>query len=665
MNFLSMIIKSIELFNIRSHKNTKITFDNGINVFIGGTGSGKTSILMAMEFALFGSESIKDFSMLLNRRAGMGKVVLEFEHNGKNYKIIRGLVREGKSIRTDNSSLKIYEDGRMIFSGGKVQEMNEKIKRILGFPKGINPANLFEILFYSRQDEIRKIIEMKKEERQTYIDNSLLLDRYKKTWENLKEIIDEFRKEADRMAIEIKMIEEYQREVEELSKKIGEKEKELETKNKELEELEKEYLSVKEEIERIKEEFSILEEKRESLIRKMEKEKTLEKEIERIKKEIAELEGKLEEVNYSEEEHKRLQNIKSEILGKISFLKNERFKIEREIEKMKKLKIGGECPLCKQKITKEHIDKVIGNLNSDKEKIIQELIVMEEKLDEINKKILEMEKLRRKKEENEKIRYLLKKKKEELEEKVKELNEVRAQKELLRGIEDRYHQLRTKKEELAGKFLEISRRYGELKSEVERIKKEIAEWKSRFDQILKRIEEIKDKEKKLEKLKSIISRLEFMREEIRKIREIVRLKFIEDFRREFSYWFKNIRREEYYRVDIDNEYEPRAYTPEGIEVPISSLSGGERTSVALAYRLALSSIVSKLGGVSKPEILILDEPTTGLDEDDIRVLPEVLRSLGLKQVIVVTHSRDLKEAGDVKFLVKREGGWTKVERIED
>ena len=49
-----MIISKIKLENIRSHHKTEIPFENGINVITGNTGSGKSSILMSVEYALFG-----------------------------------------------------------------------------------------------------------------------------------------------------------------------------------------------------------------------------------------------------------------------------------------------------------------------------------------------------------------------------------------------------------------------------------------------------------------------------------------------------------------------------------------------------------------------------------------------------------------------------------
>jgi len=63
-----MIFKSLKLENIRSFKNCHITFPKGITLFEGDVGSGKSSILMAIEFALFGLGNQKGESLLRKKQ---------------------------------------------------------------------------------------------------------------------------------------------------------------------------------------------------------------------------------------------------------------------------------------------------------------------------------------------------------------------------------------------------------------------------------------------------------------------------------------------------------------------------------------------------------------------------------------------------------------------
>lgn len=59
------------------------------------------------------------------------------------------------------------------------------------------------------------------------------------------------------------------------------------------------------------------------------------------------------------------------------------------------------------------------------------------------------------------------------------------------------------------------------------------------------------------------------------------------------------------------------------------LSGGEKRLVSLAAVLAM-----------KPELLLLDEPTTGLDEDSVRRVMQILEGLP-QAMLIVSHDRTL------------------------
>ena len=164
-------------------------------------------------------------------------------------------------------------------------------------------------------------------------------------------------------------------------------------------------------------------------------------------------------------------------------------------------------------------------------------------------------------------------------------------------------------------------------------------------------------EKGLGDFENSLTVLKRMRDDIRNIREVVRRNFLEDFRQEFQRKFEEIRKyEEEYSVDVKLDYEPIAYTSKGEEVSIESMSGGEKTSVALAYRLALSDLAAQVSDIRQSEVLILDEPTVGFDKDDVKALPDALRNVKtIPQMIIVTHEEELQNAADYIFRVEKIG----------
>ena len=54
-----MIFNKLKMHNFKSHKDTVIDFNKGINVIIGQNGAGKSSILEGISFALFKKHTSK------------------------------------------------------------------------------------------------------------------------------------------------------------------------------------------------------------------------------------------------------------------------------------------------------------------------------------------------------------------------------------------------------------------------------------------------------------------------------------------------------------------------------------------------------------------------------------------------------------------------------
>ncbi len=111
-----------------------------------------------------------------------------------------------------------------------------------------------------------------------------------------------------------------------------------------------------------------------------------------------------------------------------------------------------------------------------------------------------------------------------------------------------------------------------------------------------------------------------------------------------------------------NEFFTPAVVQNGYEQDINSLSGGERTSVALAYRLALNSIVKAVcGSMDRSSLLILDEPTDGFGKEQLMRLRDVLAELACRQVIIVSHEKELESFADRVFRVRKSGSVSAVE----
>ncbi|MHB1907401.1 MAG: AAA family ATPase [Nitrososphaerales archaeon] len=108
-------------------------------------------------------------------------------------------------------------------------------------------------------------------------------------------------------------------------------------------------------------------------------------------------------------------------------------------------------------------------------------------------------------------------------------------------------------------------------------------------------------------------------------------------------------------VRIDDHFAPLVEQA-GYELDVQSLSGGERTAVALAYRLALNYMVRRSNSAMQTNLLILDEPTEGFSKEQIYRFRNALEELANDQVIIVSHERDLEPMAERTYRVEKENG---------
>jgi exonuclease SbcC len=99
-------------------------------------------------------------------------------------------------------------------------------------------------------------------------------------------------------------------------------------------------------------------------------------------------------------------------------------------------------------------------------------------------------------------------------------------------------------------------------------------------------------------------------------------------------------------ISLDDEFTV-TITQDGYDTDIESLSGGEKTSVALAYRLALNKVINDLiTTVKTKDIIILDEPTDGFSSEQLDRIRDVLKELNMRQTIIVSHEPKMESFVD-------------------
>lgn len=153
-----MILNSIDLENIRSYQKERIEFPRGITLFEGDIGSGKSTVLMGIEFALFGLGSQKPES-LLSKKASEGSVILEFEVDEKRYVVKRKLKRKGDSVSQDAKESYLIYDGQT--EPLSPSELKQRILKILKFNEPADPrseSRIFRYAVFTPQEEMKQIL---------------------------------------------------------------------------------------------------------------------------------------------------------------------------------------------------------------------------------------------------------------------------------------------------------------------------------------------------------------------------------------------------------------------------------------------------------------------------------------------------------------------------
>jgi DNA repair protein SbcC/Rad50 len=182
--------------------------------------------------------------------------------------------------------------------------------------------------------------------------------------------------------------------------------------------------------------------------------------------------------------------------------------------------------------------------------------------------------------------------------------------------------------------------------ETKRIQEEI---KTRENQLL-RLDEFKQYETWLS---------EYFIPTIKSIENHVMANINSEFNQLFQKWLSQLLETGDITVRVDDKFTP-IIEQNGYEMDVASLSGGEKTSVALAYRLALNVMVKKVCEAMQSNLLILDEPTDGFSREQLFRLRDILNELKCEQVITVSHETELESFVDKIYRITKEAGESKI-----
>ncbi|MFX1525695.1 MAG: hypothetical protein ACFFCC_19485 [Promethearchaeota archaeon] len=690
-----MILDSIEISNIRSIRKEIIKFPTSTMLFFGDVGSGKSSVLKSIEFALFGTLIHGDLSgdSLLRRGESKASVKLTFSINGKNYSIKRGLSKDRKG-RVSQLECFFIDHDNGVENTYAPTDMRRKVLSLLSYSvsryEKATKLPLFRYTVYTPQEEVKDIIQAAPDERFEILKEVFGIEKYEISLKNTDIIKDYINDKIKENKIRINQ--------------IGEPEKEINLKQKEIEEIKNLIKNLEAETNKKEKEID----SQENIIDK------IQRDLDNYSKKSIRIENKESNSNnYKGKQKKNLQalvNIQKEISEKSQELKNlkkielqsnsSEGQLESQIDKFQKLKLKGERELA---VITNKISEVDQLLEQGKCSLCGQTIHEKARFEkELTEAALKVKKL------SSEIRNLT--------------NQIEQQKKMLKNLRE-YQKIESQKESLLNLLSEKKRREldliqmkNDLSTQIKNNQNDIiailSEYKItdlvNFKELGKKMEAQLTTEKKvLKKMKSekdastneLISNkkgLEYLQKNILKLKENIKSKkilqekltynnqlknwisdefpvLIRDIEKKIlassAHHFNTYFKEWFYELvedrNIEVEIKPDDFQPiihvNGYESPFKDLSGGEKSALSLSYRLALNKIINeRYQEVKTKDILILDEPTDGFSQQQINRMQPIFENLGTSQMIIISHERNLESFVTDIFHFKKDNHVTKI-----
>jgi DNA repair protein SbcC/Rad50 len=681
------MIKAIELVNFISHSRTLLAFNRGVTIFVGHNGSGKSSIIDAITFALYGQHTRKTNKNLVRRGSEVSWLNLRFSVGSKEYNAYRRLGSNGQSQLAKFDQ--VLDSGNIVEKNvvsGERKQFGDSMSGEIAKTLGIDYKKL-RVAAVVQQGELSSIIDSKPKEFKELLNSLIGIDRLDTAYQTMYEVVDRFRERLrdKNGGFDDKQIASIKSAIQSRNTDLQDAENQLKKLEAQRDMLKEQIFHTENEIQRM--EPLILQSRElhsteDALVKYVTSKRiSMAQEVERLEGLVSETRESRKAISEKEEVEINLQMIKSEIEemeSRIVLNERENGRLNGVLECAKRIEIrdDGTCPLCGSPVQVEIqnifdlniIETEIRRKIEERKKLLTEKVglkteekIMEEKEKKIesaemflastcvegSKSILDLEsELVRGKSDLLRIPEILTKINDPRELVIDDFSKslvdniinLRSQTKGLK-MQD-YTNSKLKKTKLSNELLDLNAKLGGIEVIIRECKNTI----DTSNKILLALEDAVELLNNLEKIRSKV----FNRDGpvALRLRSWV-LKVLSAKASEYLSMFK-IGISKIELTEKARDVQVTCYGTYG-DIDMDSLSGGEKVAVALALRLAIAQMVS----LNKLDFIILDEPTIHLDEERRKSLVNIIsdffkEGLGpLSQIIIITHDAEIFEDSDV------------------
>ena len=673
-----MLLKTLQLKNIRSYTDESVEFPEGSLLLAGDIGCGKSTILLAIDFALFGlSRNELEGTDLLRHGKSFGSVELEFMLDGKACKIKRTLKRSNNSIVQDSGQLVV--DNRPL--NGTATELKAKMLEMLGYPMEFLKKNkpVFRYTVYTPQEQMKQIL--LSPDRLEILRKIFNIDKYGQIKNNSKLFIAELRamkRELESFSRDledkVKIMEDLRFSLNNLHREnYNEKDKlaDIDTK---LEKKQAEAEGIKSEIEESRNKRKDKEKLEIEISGKINRLGRIEKELVDMQENIASKENEIHEINKT---HKPVKT-EDELESLIAAADQDRLKLlhqkayaENDVTKLSQILDKGFCSVCSQPVN--HPESFSENIEKKKHEnasLASRILELESNLAVLRKEekvVLSYSAamLRKSKVEKDIEMFSYKnstigKEKSDLEKDVQIIrNKIENLESMLfasRHLDESWKAMEIEISAIRNEKLSAERRIAKIEQQIEDVELRLASMEK----------EMEEKRKSRQKISVISELASWLDDYFLALMDIMERNVMytiqNQFNEYFQSWFEMLMSDDQLSARIGDKFET-VVEQNGYETDYQNLSGGEKTAVALAYRLALNRVMNDIiENMKTKDIIILDEPTDGFSSDQLDRIRYVLEALKLKQTIIVSHEPKIDTFVDNVIRIYKEGHVSKITR---
>jgi len=668
-----MLVRRLTLKNIRSYNDgeeTTLDLPDGVVLFEGDIGSGKSTLLYAIEFALFGFSDLKG-SHLLSEGKQAGKVSITFESGGTEYTILRHLKARGIEVVQEDCF--IYENGER--TKLSPSDLKERVVSILGFNEPTHPkaeSLVYRYAVFTPQEQMKEILVQNPEDRMHVIRRILGAQSYQVAAENSETVERAIREIAHGLNRESEDLEAKEDEMKDTAKEVTDLEVELpqlqgaEAKASRLVKTTEaewtQYLAQKEALNRAEATVPRLRQEISDVADEIsEHEQTLRDLEARLAEEIVPVIKRFEAMSKQESQARQIQSRLDSERERLTQLTSAKSTMEGELARTKDLVAKGVCPLCGQKISgdisarSEHSERELARVETQLQAATVSVTSLTSELERaIDYESAESDYARALKDETrvdteiKAIRRKLQKATEKLARRKADLDEASSQIKKMSGIYDKLAELQEKLDDAREQDKQASLRLSRAQADLANGRKNL----DRLNAEVARMRAARARSIHLGKYQSWLSL--FFRPTVKQIESQTLIQAAARFNEHFQRFFASLVEDHDMVVRVKEDFTP-VFERQGFEQAYEALSGGERTSMALAYRFALNSVVRE-SIMTQPELVILDEPTDGFSKEQVYKMRGLLEELNSRQVILVSHEKELESMADHIYRVEKRNG---------